>query len=167
MEIHNAVCAPFMRWILGGDVMLKVNVKGYFTVEATFITAISIWVLIGLMYGGFYVHDRVVLSAYTCGNFNTWIRTQDLSRTKWEDTFQKDLNKKLFLLNVKKVSVKQLLIEKRVSVSYQIPIAWGLLKRLWQGNQSDITETFCFGIHRPAQSLWAFQDVSKGEKEGE
>lgn len=148
--------------------MLKVSIKGYITVEATFIVAISIWVLISMMYGGFYVHDRVVLSSYTCGNFNDWVRTQDISRTKREETFQKELNKKLFLLKVKNVSIKEMIIEKRVSVSYHIPIAWGLLKKIWQGNQSEITETFGFGIHKPAYSLWTFKEASnKRENTGE
>ena len=39
--------------------------NAYYTVEATFVMTSTLWVIFAIFYGGFYIHDRMIVSSVT------------------------------------------------------------------------------------------------------
>ena len=135
--------------------------RGSFTVEATFIICISAWVLVALCYGGMYIHDQVVVESETNIVASRGIREEQKDLPK---EIRDTLDKKLFFFQVKKVEESNLLNEKTIEVSYQIPVSFPLLKRLWMGKKKALTYKTVREKLTPA--LWKW-DLEKEEENGE
>lgn len=103
--------------------------KGYMTVEATFVVSICIWIMMAICTGGFYVHDKMVLETITNERTCRYLKEEnEKSEKTWKKELKKELNKKLFYLQVKKVTVSDSLTGMKVKVKYQLPSAVSYLK---------------------------------------
>ena len=77
---------------------------GYFTVEATFIMTICIWVIMALLYSGLYLHDRIVVRSELSGTLEKCFRDgKKIFTTEGKADVEKTMKKKLFLMKIKKI----------------------------------------------------------------
>ena len=81
--------------------------RGYYTVEATFIVTICVWMLVALCYTGFYVHDELLLESEGNEQTAAWIAEGRKEREKWEKQLRSILQKKMFLLKISAVDAKK------------------------------------------------------------
>lgn len=129
--------------------------KGVYTVEAVFVMSISIWILVGICYGGMYVHDRIVLESVTNGEASAWLSQADSGETKtWCENLRKTLDGKMFLVQVRNVKSSTVLGGKKIQICYVLPVSWNLLKKiLMQGRAELVYETVREDIV-PAKYMW-------------
>lgn len=134
---------------------------GYYTLESTFIMSICIWILMALCYGGFYVHDRLVLESQTNGKTAQWIADEEpISASLWEEEMKKKIEKQLLLMNVKSVKAKNQVLCEKVTVICELSVSFPLLKKILAKNnqvQQEITRE----IIVPAKYRW---DMEKPEE---
>lgn len=131
--------------------------SGYYTVEATFIVTICIVVLMAILYTGLYVHDRIIVETVTSKDASFWIHQDEddkWSEEEFADEVKNDLLRKLFLFRVHHVGVDELLIMKTITVSYDVPVSLGFLKRIWSGRDGFREENIHITEVRPAKWKW-------------
>lgn len=136
----------------------------YYTVEATFVVTICIWVLMALLYTGLYVHDRLVLETVTAGQTSAWVNMdpeKKYSEGKFKKKLKKSLKKKLFILPVHGVDISSGITTKKVSVRYSLPISLSLLKRIWTGEDGDTSEEAEVVDINPARIKWDADEVRR------
>lgn len=131
------------------------RVKGVYTVEAVFVMSICIWILVGICYGGMYVHDRMILASVTNGETAAWLSRTDSAETKkWCEDLKKVLDKKMFLIRIRGVKANSVLSGKKVQIHYVLPVSWSFLKKiLTQGKTELAYETVREDIV-PAKYMW-------------
>lgn len=131
------------------------RVKGIYTVEAVFVMSICIWILVGICYGGMYVHDRMILASVTNGETAAWLSRTDSAETKkWCEDLKKVLDKKMFLIRIRGVKANSVLSGKKVQIHYVLPVSWSFLKKiLTQGKAELAYETVREDIV-PAKYMW-------------
>lgn len=110
---------------------LSMRRGGYYTLEATFIVSICIWVIFALCYTGFYVHDSLLLES----GVNEHLAS-GRGDNAWEKNTKRELQKKMLLLRIRQVKVKKQLTSVKVKVNYTLPVSWKKLKRMFLGSQS-------------------------------
>lgn len=108
-----------------------------------------------LCYGGMCVHDIVVLESVTNEEAAAWLSSSGQKQEKvWLADLRKDLDKKLFLFQVRTVKVKSGWNEKKIRVHYTVPVSWNLLKKILSGNKSEIVYETVRETVVPAESMW-------------
>lgn len=107
------------------------RVNGYYTVEATFVVTICIWVLAALCFGGLYIHDRAVLSSTVNEMTAEWIEKEEVKKKDWVKTAKSQLNETLFLMQVNRVEAEKTLSVWNIRVRYELPGALTYLKKIW------------------------------------
>lgn len=127
--------------------------NAYYTVEATFVMTISLWVIFAIFYGGFFIHDRMIVSSVTN---EVAIKETDSAKIKTS------LEKKLFLMQVQKVSMKKGLASVDVTVSYRLPIHAKDIRHLFQKEEGDSSYTISREIVKYAKYKWDY-DILKGK----
>ncbi len=112
---------------------MKKGASGYFTVEAVFVVTICIWVIVGLCFGGLYIHDRAVLSSVTNEMAAEWIADDDGPKKKdWVTAAAAQLDRSLLFLRVKNVEAQKLLTVWNIRVRFELPTALpAYLKKIW------------------------------------
>lgn len=136
-----------------------------YTVEAVFVISICIWVLLALLYGSFYIHDRVILGSVT----NEWTMAQfQKAETpiseEWKENVREDLEKRLFLVRINRVQAKKHAAEIKVEVHYKLPISIKNIKALFsEGDQEDCFVTVR-ELPRPTEYKWDYRLLKEKEK---
>lgn len=131
--------------------------KAYYTVEATFVVSICVWVLFALVYGGFYIHDRVLLGSLT--NEMTSSRFQNGRESvteKWELQVKSELERQLFLMQIQEVKGKKGLLTVQIQVRYRLPISLNKIKKILSGGSEGTTFVTTRELVRPVENKWDF-----------
>lgn len=135
---------------------------GYYTVEATFVVSVCVWVIVALCYGGLYIHDRLVMESRT--NQMAYRECSDKTGfdvRKWEKKWKEELNDSLYLMRVKTVNANQGIREINITVRCQLPISFRFLKRvLSEGKPELIFKTSREKI-LPAEYKWDYDMIGK------
>lgn len=139
---------------------------GYYTVEAVFIVSICIWVLIALCYTGFYAHDSLLLES--AGNEQTaaWIADGANGQGKWEKSTKKELQKKMFLFQIKSVKAQKGLTGIKVKVHYSLPVSWKKLKQMLSQGKSELVEEIERENVQAARYLWDYELIKANKRSG-
>ena len=138
--------------------------RGYYTVEATFIVTICVWMLVALCYTGFYVHDELLLESEGNEQTAAWIAEGGKEREKWEKQLRSTLQKKMFLLKISDVDAKKGLTGEKITVHYTLPVSWLKLKQMLSGKKSSLSyevnqENVC-----AAKYKWDYQMIAEAKK---
>ena len=138
--------------------------RGYYTVEATFIVTICVWMLVALCYNGFYVHDELLLESEGNEQNAAWIAEGGKEREKWEKQLRSILQKKMFLLKISAVDAKKGLTGEKITVHYTLPVSWLKLKQMLSGKKSSLSyevnqENVC-----AAKYKWDYQMIAEAKK---
>lgn len=128
----------------------------YYTVEAVFIVSMCVWILIALCYGGFYVHDRLLLASEINEHTAEWISRGTEKKDEWKKEQKAGLQKKMFLFQIQRIRIKNELKTQNVQVTYTVPISWNTMKKLFTGNSSSLTCDAEREVIEPARSMWLF-----------
>lgn len=108
----NTICSVYLSWIWG-DFNMQFNdkVKGSFTLEATFVVTIILWIVFSLCYLSLLSHDQVVL--YSSGQ-------KCLRENYPEEQSREVMQKQLFILKINKVVCKENVLKKKMTVTAEI-----------------------------------------------
>ena len=129
--------------------------EGVYTIEAVFVMSICIWVLVGICYGGMYVHDRIVLESVTNEETAAWLSQTDSTETKkWCENMRKKLDKKMFLAQIKNVKASPVLLGKKIQIRYALPVSWNLLKKIFMQGKAELTYEIVREDIVPAKYMW-------------
>ena len=140
----------------------------YYTVEATFVVTICVFVVMAILYTGLYVHDRMLVESYSQGSLSLWARSSDDSKTDeidLEDKIEEGLRRNLFLFNINSVNISGGLLSYTLEISYSYPISITWLERSLGGGSN--VETYSVESVVPARLKWDSQalDELNGGKE--
>lgn len=135
----------------------------YYTVEAVFIVSICVWILIALCYGGFYVHDRLLLASELNEQTAEWICSGAEKTDEWCEDRKNGIQKKLFLFQITSIRVKNELAARNIQVTYTVPISWSTMKKLFTGKSSSVTYETEREMVQPADYMWTFGNRSGTE----
>lgn len=139
---------------------------GYYTVEAVFIVSICLWVIIALCYTGLYVHDSLLLES--AGNEQTaeWAAAGTEKREKWEKCTKKELQRKMFLFQIKSVNAKKGLNGIKVKVRFSLPVSWKKLKQMLSKEKSELAEEIERENVQAARYLWDYEWIKQNGNGG-
>lgn len=126
---------------------------GYYTVEAVFVMLICISVVFSVFYGGFYVHDRMIISS---------VMNEMGDRQKEEKEIKTMLGKKLFLADIKSVKKKNGLASTEITVTYQLPIRARVLRGILQKGKAGISCTTEREVVKYTKYKWDY-DILRGK----
>lgn len=135
-----------------------------YTVEAVFVTSICVWVLLALIYGSLYIHDRTILGSVT--NELTKRHFQAAEATvseKWKKDVKEDLSKRLFLMQINKVEAKKELTCVKVKVSYRLPISVTNIKTLFTGKATEEYYETAKERVQPVEYKWDYGVLKENE----
>lgn len=137
---------------------------GYYTVEATFVVTICLWVLIGLCYTGLYVHDSLLLESEINGQTAAWISDGGGKQEKWEKLTKKKLQKKMFLMRIQSVKAKKGLTCRKITIQFEWPVSWKKLRQIFsRGKKSPACKVERETV-RASHYLWDALTRTGGEK---
>lgn len=129
--------------------------KANYTVEAVFVCSICIWVLLALMYGSFYVHDRMILGSVTNELTAEHYQKGDKKAShEWENEVKQKLSDVLFLIQIEKVETKRGLGSIEVEIKYQVPISVGGIKDLFSDKENSNTYVTIKELPEPMEYKW-------------
>lgn len=123
----------------------------YYTVEATFVMMIVIWVMFTIFYGGLFVHDRMMLGSVMNG-----LAMDDTDET----IIKSELDKKMFLLQVEEVKQEKGLISTDVTVRYRLSMQSTVIRNLFQKGR-DSSYTITRETVNPAAYKWDYDIVKE------
>lgn len=135
-----------------------------YTVEAVFVISICVWVLLALLYGSFYIHDRVILGSVT--NELTKKHFQAAEATvseKWKKDVKEDLSGHLFLMKINKVEAKKSLASVKVQVFYRLPISVTNIKTLFTGKAAEERFETTKERIQPVEYKWNYRLLKDNE----
>lgn len=137
-----------------------------YTVEAVFVGCITIWVILALLYGIFYIHDRMIMDSH----IGEWIESQGERQEvsvseKSESELRGMLNQKLFMLKIDKVSLAKKLASIKTDVYYSVPISLSEIKSLFINAKTGHNFVLSKEVVRPMEMKWDY-DLLKGEGGG-
>lgn len=134
---------------------------GYYTVEATFVMTICIWILMALFYSGFYVHDRMIVESEMNGVLSQHFQKGEGKITReWQEKIKAYMDKKLFLMRIQKLEIKKGLASADMCLTYQLPISLGRLKQIFSKGKSSLSFSVSRELVRPAKYKWDY-DIMK------
>lgn len=118
-----------------------------FTVEATFVMIIVIWVIVILLYGTIYIHDETVMKSLLQLRFQQ-------GYTEEADII-KVLQEKLFLIQCDEIKVTQGILNDKLTLSYHVSIRDKLIRKVLLGNKEHMQICVEKGKDTPAELIWA------------
>lgn len=131
--------------------------KAYYTVEATFVVSICVWVLFALIYGGFYIHDRVILGSVTNEmTFSRFQNGQESVTEKWQLQVKKELEGRLFLMQIKEVKGEKGLMTVKMQVRYGLPISLDKIRKILSGGSEGTTFVTTRELVQPTVYKWDY-----------
>lgn len=138
---------------------------GYFTVEATFVMTICIWVIMALLYSGLYLHDRIVVRSELSGTLEKSFRDgKKIFTTEGKADVEKTMEKKLFLMQIKKIHFEKGMFTAEGALTYELPISLEKLKNIFMKDKESATITVKRDWLHPSQYKWNYDASKKGEK---
>lgn len=143
--------------------MLK-KCGGYFTVEATFIVTVCIVIIMGVMYTGSYVHDRLVLESVTTRALSAGVHALDDGKEdgkELETGIINELESRLFLMRIEHVDISQGLMEINADITFALPLSLGFLKRAWMGEDDAAAESIAVSSVMPSKLKWDADGIKK------
>lgn len=133
--------------------------RGYYTVEATFVMMITILIFLSICLGGMYVHDKVILSSVANQHLASWISSEkQMKEQKWETSLKEKLEKKLLLLQVKKIEASKHLLFRKVEIKVSVPITEPFVKKVLLKGKKEMSFKITREDITPANYMW---DVRK------
>lgn len=134
---------------------------GYYTVEATFIMSVCVWIIVALCYGGFYVHDRIVLESQTNEETAQWLAAENpLSSSSWEKEMKKQWDRQLLLMSIQSVKANNKIMYEKVTVTCELAISFPLLKKILTKNKNQVLQVITREMVVPAKYKW---DMEKSQ----
>lgn len=121
--------------------------NAYYTVEATFVMTICISIIMLLIYGGFYVHDRVIVKSemneIIAEHFQEEITSEQKQKVK------KYLDKKLWLLRIEQIQLTKHVKSIEMKLTYPLP---ALLSKFRLSSSIEITQERI----KPTKDKWDY-----------
>ena len=134
---------------------------GYYTVEATFIMTICIWVIMALFYSGVYVHDRMIAKSEMNEALAEHFQNGEGDVTgSWQTQVKEELKKKLFLMKVHKLETNKGIVSSDMSLTYELPISLDRLKQIFTSGESTLSLSVSRELVKPAKYKWDY-DILK------
>lgn len=131
--------------------------KAYYTVEATFVVSICVWLLFALIYGGFYIHDRVILGSVTNEMVSSRFQNGRKSVTeKWEKKVKNELERQLFLMQIEDVKGEKGLLRVKMQVRYRLPISLTKIRSIFSGGSGAATFETVRELVKPVEYKWDY-----------
>lgn len=131
--------------------------KAYYTVEATFVVSICVWLLFALIYGGFYIHDRVILGSVTNEMVSSRFQNGRKSVTeKWEKKVKNELERQLFLMQIEDVKGEKCLLRVKMQVRYRLPISLTKIRSIFSGGSGAATFETVRELVKPVEYKWDY-----------
>lgn len=117
-----------------------------FTVEATFVMIIFIWVIMILLYGAIYIHDETVMKS---------LLQLRLQQGYTEETeIKKVVQEKLFLIQCDEVKATQGILHDKLILSYHVNIRDKLIQKVLLGSKEHREICVEKGKGTPAELIW-------------
>lgn len=136
--------------------------KAYYTVEAAFVVSICVWLLFALIYGGFYIHDRVILGSVT--NEMTSSRFQngrEAVTEEWERNVKHELQRQLFLMQIKEVKGDKGLLDVKMQIHYSLPISLDRIRKIFLGDSKNAVFETARELVKPMEYKWDYDLMKK------
>lgn len=131
--------------------------KAYYTVEATFVVSICVWLLFAFIYGGFYIHDRVILGSATNEMVSSRFQNGRKSVTeKWEKKVKDELERQLFLMQIEDVKGDKGLLHVKMQVRYRLPISLTKIRSIFSGGSGAATFETVRELVKPVEYKWDY-----------
>lgn len=129
--------------------------KAGYTVEAVFVFSICLWVLLALIYGSFYIHDRMIVGSVT-GEMaaERFQRGEKDISAQWEKEVKQKLSDALYLMQIQKVEAKRGLSSVEIEVKYKIPISISGIKSLFTDKNKKDTFVIQKELPKPMEYKW-------------
>ena len=129
--------------------------KAGYTVEAVFVFSICLWVLLALIYGSFYIHDRMLVGSVT-GEMavERFQRGEKDISAQWEKEVKQKLSDALYLMQIQKVEAKRGLSSVEIEVKYKIPISISGIKSLFTDKNTKDIFVIQKELPKPMEYKW-------------
>ena len=129
--------------------------KAGYTVEAVFVFSICLWVLLALIYGSFYIHDRMIVGSVT-GEMaaERFQRGEKDISAQWEKEVKQKLSDALYLMRIQKVEAKRRLSSIEIEVKYEIPISISGIKSLFTDKNTRDIFVIQKELPKPMEYKW-------------
>lgn len=138
--------------------------NGYYTVEATFVMTICIWILMSLFYSGLYIHDRTLVRSEMNQSLAEQIQEEGEMTAEWRADVKESIVSKLFLMKVQKLEVSKGLVSVDMTMTYELPISIRKIQSIFTGGKPSVSLTVSREVVRPAEYKWDADLLKKGEK---
>lgn len=138
-----------------------VKCRGSYTVEATFIVTISLFVIMSVCYAAMFVHDKAAV--LSCGRYQAEYHLQDgkvPGKELLESDIQRSLQGKLFIIHIQSVTVKKQVLQYKITINYTLSLSVPVLKQILLGSRESKAFILEHGYFRPSLAMW---DVAAGK----
>lgn len=129
-----------------------------YTVEAVFVISVCIWVLLALLYGSFFIHDRAILGSVTNElTAEEFLRADTAVTEGWQQNVREKLEKKLFLMRINKVEAKKGVASVKIQVRYRLPVSIRNIKALFSESEGEELFVTTKELTRPVEYKWDYR----------
>lgn len=134
----------------------------YFTVEATFVVTISIWIILGIVYLSLFTHDYCVIYSITENTLSEMTNNgKKYEKSKIEGEIRNKLGSKMMITQVDHVWVEEKLRAIKVEVGYamnvKLPFVRELVEKIRDTKMEVERHVIC-----PAKDRWN-SEIVKGK----
>ena len=138
-------------------IMDKDMSRGSFTVEATFVVMISIWIVLIVCYVSMYAHDEATL--YSIGKNYMEISSENGSISREEQVaegMRKYLQKHVLIGQIKNVSIEKRLLYVQAEFEYEAKVRMPFVKRLLTGTDGKKV-VLTHERYSPTEQMWDYE----------
>ncbi len=128
--------------------------RGSFTVEATFVVSLCIWIVLLICYIAMYAHDCTAM--YSLGKHyleEAFENGKVPSEEHASEKLQKYLQKHVMICKVRDVAVEKKLLSVEAKFTYEAKVSVPFIRHLLTG-ESGKSMTLTRGDFSPAQRMW-------------
>lgn len=129
------------------------KVRASYTLEATFLVTITIWIIVCICYGGMYVHDTLILESVANEALASRIAA-DTEEKQWDKEIKKEIDETLFFINVSSVNVESKLAAYEIEVHGSYAVFGKKRKYTYKTQRENVN---------PTKYKWDY-DILKGEE---
>ncbi len=128
--------------------------RGSFTVEATFVVTISMWIVLMVCYIAMYAHDEVALYSLSHNYLEmTFENEADPQEDRVAQGLSQYLQRHLVIGRVRDVSVKNKLLSVEAEFTYEVSVSVAFIKKMMTGKEG-ITLKMSREKFEPAKRMW-------------
>lgn len=138
--------------------------EGSFTVEATFVVNLVIWIILSICYLSYYSHDVTV--AYSLGQGcleRGFSNGADKNEGEIQEAIRSDLSKCLMICKLQNIEVKKQLTRVDVRLHLQLKIHFPFIRQLLTGTEGKIISLSYERLFAP-HALWDLDDLEAKNK---